>query len=173
MAENNLLLALFADVDPAAHGVDALREAGVREDEITIISGAPITEPMMGRAHHWTNVPRLALGGAVAGFFVGLFFTFTPNLYPLFVGGQPLVSVPPGIIVVFEMTMLLMLISTFVGVFLDSRFPSYTPKEYVPEISDGKIGVLFHCPEGVQAKITEALKQAGAESVKPAEAQQL
>jgi hypothetical protein len=56
---------------------------------------------------------------------------------------------------------------------VDSGFPSYTPKEYIPEISDGKIAVLFRCPNGEQKKFVDTLKKAGAESVKPAEARQL
>ena len=42
--------------------------------------------------------------------------------------------------------MLFALLSTFLGVFLDSYFPNYRPLEYVPEISDGKIGIFFKCP---------------------------
>ena len=61
----------------------------------------------------------------------------------------------------------------FLGLFVDSGFPSYTPKEYIPEISDGKIAVLFRCPAGQQKKFIDALKKSGAESVNPAEARQL
>jgi hypothetical protein len=59
------------------------------------------------------------------------------------------------------------------GVFLDSHFPSYKPKEYVPEISDGKIAVFFSCPVEKENSISEALKKLGAKSVSSAEAQQL
>jgi Protein of unknown function (DUF3341) len=84
-----------------------------------------------------------------------------------------LIPVPPSIVAVFEMTMLGMLIATFLGVFLDSYFPSYTPKEYVPEISDGKIAVLFACPVESESQFAQALSAIGAESVKPAEAVRL
>ncbi len=62
---------------------------------------------------------------------------------------------------------------SFLGMLVDSGFPSYTPKEYVPEISDGRIAVLFRCDSNNQKKITDALTKIGAESVKPAEARQL
>ena len=62
---------------------------------------------------------------------------------------------------------------SFLGMFVDSGFPSYTPKEYVPEISDGRIAVLFRCDNADQNKITDALTKIGAESVNPAEARQL
>lgn len=168
------LLALFEDIDPAAEGIGRLHEMGITDDRINVISGVPVMERMLGRPLQWTNVSRLALGGAVAGFCFGAFLNWgTPNLYSVPVGGQAALPVPPGLILLFEMTMLFALLATFLGVFLDSYFPNYRPLEYVPEISDGKIGVFFRIPEGEQKKFVEALNKAGAESVKPAEARQL
>jgi hypothetical protein len=168
------LLALFEDIDPAAMAIDKLHEMGVRDDQINVISGVPVLERMLGRPLQWTNVSRLALGGAVAGFLFGAFLNFgTPNLYGVRVGGQALLPFPPGLIILFEMTMLFALLSTFLGVFLDSYFPNYRPMEYVPEISDGKIAIFFKCPQDEQNKFTNVLNSLGAESVRPAEALQL
>lgn len=168
------LLALFEDIDPAADAIEKLREMGVTHDRLNVISGVPISHKMLGRPHPWTNVGRLALGGAAIGFFLGLFLNFgTPGLYAVHVGGQYLYPIPPGLIIVFEMTFLLALLSTFLGVFLDSYFPNYRPMDYVPEISDGKIGLFFKVPQDEQQKYSDALSQMGAESVKPTEARQL
>ena len=168
------LLALFEDIDPAANAVEKLYDLGLSHEHINIISGVPLSHKMLGRPHPHTNVGRLALGGAAGGFLFGLFLNFgTPNLYTIPVGGQYITPVPPGLIIVFEMTMLFALLSTFLGVFLDSYFPNYRPLEYVPQISDGKIGVFFKVPEGEQEKFVDALSALGAESVKPVEAQQL
>jgi len=174
MDENKTLLALFEDIDPAAQAVDRLRDLGVPDENLNVISGIPVTEAMLGRPRQWSNVPRLALGGSVGGILIGLFLAFgTPNLYPIHVGGQAIVPGAPSIVVIFELTMLGMLVSTFVGVFLDSTFPSYKPKEYTPEISDGKIAILFRCPAEKETKFVEAMKLLGAEKVEPAEARQL
>ena len=128
----------------------------------------------MGRPRTWSNVPRLAAGGAVAGLLIGIALAFgIPNLYPILVGGQGLLPVPSSVVVMFEMTMLGMLVSTFLGVFLDSYLPSYRPKEYVPEISDGKIAILFSCPAEEEGSFTDALIRLGAQSIQPAEARQL
>jgi len=169
-----MLLALFPDLEPAAQAVEKLRELGISDEHVNVISGIPVTEAMLGRPHQKSNVPRLAFGGAVGGMLVGAFLAFgTPNLYPLNVGGQPLIPGPPSVVVIFEMTMLGMLISTFLGVFLDSRFPSYEPKEYVAEISDGKIALLIECGPDEEKGIEAAMTRIGAESVKHAEAQTL
>ena len=169
-----MLLAVFADIDPAANAIERLHEMGVTNDNINVISGVPIAHKMLGRPHPSTNVSKLSLGGAIAGFAFGIFLNYgTPNLYGVHVGGQFITPVPPGMIITFEMTMLFALLATFLGVFLDSYFPNYTPMEYVSEVSDGKIAIFFKCPEGEQGKFTDAMNGVGAESVKPAEARQL
>jgi Protein of unknown function (DUF3341) len=174
MTEEKSILAVFADIDPAADAIDQLRLMGVHDDCMNVISGIPVTEAMLGRPHQESNVSRLAMGGAAAGFVLGVFLGFvTPNMYTIQVGGQPFAPVPPAIIVIFEMTMLGMLLSTFLGVFLDSYFPSYRPMKYVPEISDGKIAILIECPPTDEKKITDVLKKLGAESVQHTEAQHL
>lgn len=168
------LLALFEDIDPAAGAIEQLHDMGVTDEEITVISGVPILERMLGRPPQTTNVGRLALGGAVLGFLIGAFLNFgTPALYTVYVGGQSVYPIPPGLIILFEMTMLFALLSTFLGVFLDSYFPNYRPLHYVPEISDGKIGVFFTVPAGDQDRFTDAMNKLGAESIQPAEARQL
>ena len=168
------LLALFEEIDPAADAIEKLHELGVTDDRINVISGVPVAHKMLGRPHPESNVSRLALGGAAGGFIFGLFLNFgTPYLYGVHVGGQYITPIPPGMIVLFEMTMLFALLATFLGVFLDSYFPNYRPLDYVPEISDGKIGVFFKCAQDEQKKFMDALGTLGAESIKPVEAQQL
>ena len=174
MTEEKSLLAVFADLEPAADAIEQLHHLGVRDDHMNVISGVPVTEAMLGRPRQWTNVPRLALGGAAVGFGVGLFLAFiSPNMYTIQVGGQSFAPVPPAVIILFEMTMLFLLLSTFLGVFLDSFFPNYRPMHYVTEVSDGKIAILIDCAPEDKQKITDTMKKLGAESVQEAEAQHL
>ena len=170
------LLAVFPDLAPAADAIDQLRALGLSDDHMNVISGIPVTEAMLGRPAQWTNVPRLAGGGAALGFLAGAFLAFvTPYLYPvpIQVGRQAFIPGPPTVVVLFELTMLGMLLSTFLGVFLDSYFPNYRPMKYVPEVSDGKIAILVECTHVEEQIVTDALKKMGAESVQPAEAQHL
>ncbi|MBE0670528.1 MAG: DUF3341 domain-containing protein [Anaerolineales bacterium] len=170
------LLAVFPDLEPAANAIEHLRSIGVHDECMNIISGIPVTEAMLGRPSQWTNVPRIAMGGAILGFGAGFFLAFiTPYLYPypIKVSSQAFIPGPPTVVVLFELTMLGMLLSTFLGVFLDSFFPNYRPMKYVPEVSDGKIAILVECSHVEEKKVTDALKKMGAESVNPAEAQHL
>jgi predicted nucleotidyltransferase len=68
------LLALFDEIDPAADAIEKLREMGVTDDKINIISGVPITHQMLGRPHPHTNVAT----------FLGVFLdSYFPNYRPL------------------------------------------------------------------------------------------
>jgi hypothetical protein len=174
MSEDLTLVAIFQDIDPAAEGIGKLHEMGIADDHIDVLSGIPFKGAILGRPNRTTNVPRIGMIGAGLGMCLGLFFMLgTPALYPLHVGGQPLFPVPPTLIITFELTMLGLMGFSFLGVFIESRFPSFEAMHYAPEVSDGKIAVFFSCPAELQNKATNALNVVGAESVKPVEAQQL
>ena len=174
MSDSTTFLAVFKDIDPASEGIEKLYELGLSDDEMNVISGIPIKGSILGRPSAITYVSRIGTMGALMGMALGIFLIYgIPYLYPLLVGGQPIFPVPQGLIITFEMTMLGLMGFSFIGMFVDSGFPSYTPKEYTPEISDGKIAVLFSCPSDEQNKFVDALTKLGAESVKPTEARQL
>lgn len=174
MAETTTLLAIFEDVEPASAGVDKLQQLGVNDDDMNVISGIPVKNTILGRPPAISYVSRIGFFGAILGMGLGLFLVYgVKYLYPLYVGGQPIFPVPQGIIITFEMTMLGLMGFSFIGMFIDSGFPSYTPKQYTPEISDGKIAVLFSCPADQQEKFVEELKNVGAEKVEPVEARHL
>ncbi len=168
------LLALFSDLEPAADGIDRLHRLGLDDEKITVISGVPVMERILGRPKQPSRIPLLALVGALGGAGLGVFFSYgTPALFPIYVGGQGLTPVPPAIIVITELALLGLLVFAFLGVFFESYLPAFGPLDYVPGISDGKIAVRFACPEGERKKFVDAMNAAGAESVGPAEAMKL
>jgi len=174
MSDALTILALFEDIDPAANAVEKLRELGLGDDQMNVISGVPISYRILGRPKVKTNVSRIGMTGAILGIFVGVFLIYgIPYLYPLHVGGQAVFPIPPGFIITFEMTMLGLMGFSFIGVFLESRFPSYEPVDYIPEVSDGKIAVFFKCSADRQDEFEKAMLALGAESVEPREAQKL
>ena len=172
MSENIKLLALFGEIDPAADAVDTLAEFGIDSDSVEVVTGSPINPMMLGRHHVESRVPKFALGGAIAGLGLGIFLSqISPKLYKEYERGKPLAPGAPTAVVIFEMVMLLMLIATFIGVFLESGFPVLEKKEYISEISDGDIALVFDCQLDQQAKLKEALSKKGAKLVRPAERQ--
>jgi hypothetical protein len=174
MAENVTLLALFTDIDPTVKAIDKLHEMGIADNQVDVLSGIPFSHETLGRPQVSTMVPRLALGGAMLGLIAAVFLIFgIPGLFPLHVGGQPVFPFPPFLIIGFEMTMLGLMGTAFIGMFVASRFPTYEPKMYVPEISDGKIALVFPCSEEKQPQFMDALVSMGAEQVRLVEAKTL
>jgi len=171
MTEPLTLLALFTEIDPSVTAIDKLHEMGITDEKLNVISGIPFNNEVLGRPNLRTFIPRLAMGGAMVGLVAALFLIFgIPGLYPLTVGGQPVFPFPPFLIVGFELTMLGLMGTAFVGLLLAGRLPSYEPKVYVPEISDGKIALVFACPVEQQQQFESALLSLGAEQVRPVEA---
>src|SRR5258706_3507149 len=174
MSEAITLLAMFEDFEPASKGVEKLHELGLNDDDMNVNSGIPIKNTILGRPSAITYVSRIGMLGAGMGVALGIFLIYgIPYLYPLLVGGQPIFPVPQGLIIAFEMTMLGLMGFSFLGMFIDTGLPAYTPKEYTPEISDGKVAILFSCPAQDQKKFEESCAKFGLESVHPVEARQL
>ena len=174
MTEQIKLLALFGEIDPAAKAVDTLEaHDDIDLDSLEVITGSPINPKMLGRHHVKSRVPKYALGGSILGGVIGIFLSqISPRLYKVYVGGQSLAPGAPTAVVIFEMVMLFMLLATFAGVFLESEYPTYEKKEYVTEISEGDIALVFECRPEHQGALEEALKSDGAKLVRIAQRKQ-
>ncbi len=171
MAERLTLLAIFTNVDPAVNALDKLHEMGIDDKQIDVISGIPLSHEVLGRPKITTFIPKLALGGAIVGWIIAMFLMFgVPYLFTLHVGGQPVYPIPPFYIVAFEMTMLGLMGTAFIGLFLAGRFPTYEPKIYIPEVSDGKIALVFPCEQSDKDRVEDAMKDLGADKVSSVEA---
>ena len=169
-------MALFKEeaLSEVGEALDVLRGMGISDGDISVISGVPFNEKMLGRPMSWTRVPVIAGVGAVVGFLTAAFFNFgTPLLYPIRVGGMSLQTLPTGIVLQFELTMLGLLISTFLGVFVEMISPSFGPSGYDARISDGQIGVLFSASADLDPKLHEALSGLGAEIIHGTEEKKL
>lgn len=177
MPSNVVHLALFKEdqVDHAAEAISRLTSLGIQDKDITVISGIPYSEKILGRPLSWTNIGRIGLAGAVVGFLTGIALSFgTPALYPIRVAAMPVIfPIPTGIVVIFELTMLGLLISTFLGVFVETITPSFGPRGYHPKVSDGHIGILFSGPAELDQGLHSALGELGAEMVHDVEEEKL
>jgi len=131
-------IALFKEdqLDQVTDALERIQKIGIPEWDISIISGVPIHEKALGRPISWTRIPIIGMAGAFLGFLAASFLNFgTPWLYPLRVGGQPFFPIPTSIVVTFELTMLGLLISTFIGVFVETLSPTYGPTGYHPDVT--------------------------------------
>ena len=168
MADDTVHLALFKEdqIDLAAEAIGALHGLGIADSEISVISGVPYSDRILGRPMGWSRVAQIGLAGAVVGFLTAQLLNIGTVLqYPIKVGGMPYFPIPTAIVVTFELTMLGLLISTFIGVFIETISPSFGPQGYHPKVSDVYIGILFTCPPWEDEQMHAALQKLGAEIV--------
>ncbi|PYO44519.1 MAG: hypothetical protein DMD33_02800 [Gemmatimonadetes bacterium] len=79
---------------------------------------------------------------------------------------MPIVSIPPFVIIAFELTILFGALSGLVGFFVHGGFPRLAPLPgYDPRFSGDRFGVLVDCRGADRAQIEAALRQAGATEV--------
>ena len=102
-----------------------LVQEGVPGERIRVITpfGVPEVEEILPGKR--SKVRFFALVGAASGTVTGFAFTILTSLsWPLIVGGKPIVSLPPFLIIAFALTILFGALSTFAGFLLLSRLPS-------------------------------------------------
>jgi S-disulfanyl-L-cysteine oxidoreductase SoxD len=161
------LLGLFNNVDPAAEAIDRLHKLGVSDEQINVMSGAPYSAEVLGRPHMQSRVGCAATMGAITGVGAATFLTIGLFLlYPIIQGGQPLVPVPPSLIVFFEVTMLGTMWASFFGLLVLSKFPVTKDVPYDPRITSGYIGVEVLADEKKANDIEKLFNDSGAVSVK-------
>ena len=152
--------ALYPDGHAAQRAVDGLRSAGVADDDITIISGAPMEDfefsHIGGKGYMW----YVACLGGLIGFAVSTGLAYvTETDWPLPTGGMPIVSWWPNLIIMFELTMLGAIIATVVTLIVTAKLGRRRPVFYDPAVSDGKILVgVENAGEGSLQKIERALR---------------
>lgn len=155
-----LLLGLFDNVSITADVIKETQELGISDEQINVMSNVPYAPEFFGRKKPRSWFLFFVLGGAVLGILIAGFISVaTPDLYPVHVGGQDLVPVPPSAIMFFEFIALSIMVVSFIGFLLQNRFPILTRQIYDERITDGYIGVEVRA-EGATAEKVKALFEA-------------
>ena len=91
----------------------------------------------------------------------------TQLAYPMVTGGKPILSIPPMLVIFYEMTLLFSVIVTILGALFESRLPKIFMGAYDERImTEGYIGVVVTVNESRIKKAEDTLKKSGAESTK-------
>ena len=161
------LLGFFDEATATAEGVDRLRRAGVSDESVSVMTGVPYRPRMLRRPAIASRIATFAGIGALVGVILGLAVTAgTYLLYPLSAGGQPLIPIPPTLIIVFELTMLGMMWAAFGGFFVVNRLPVFGKPPFDERIVEGLIGVQVVVEERRASEIEHLLREAGASDVR-------
>lgn len=159
------VLGVFAEVDAAVEAIHGLKAAGLKR----IVTFSPMPSHDLEHAMHPPQSPvRLftlvgGLTGAATGFALP---TWTSLDWPLVTGGKPIISIPPMVVIAFELTILFAALSTIAGLFINARLPRARANViYDPAFSAGSFGV-FVAANGKADQARDILTRAGAVSVR-------
>jgi len=132
--------ALYDDGNAAQRAVNGLRNAGVADSAITVISDQPMEAYEFGEMNRATRIWYIASGGGLVGLVFATWLTrMTELAWPLPTGNMPIVSWWPNLIVIFELTMLGAILATVATLLVTGELLRRRPAFYDPEVSDGKI----------------------------------
>jgi hypothetical protein len=164
MASN--ALGLFRDPDSALEAARRLQGAGFARPEL--ISPIPIhgVEDVLGPKK--SIIKRFTFFGGIIGALSGFALAAgTAVLYLHPTGGRPIITIPPFLIITYEMTILCGILATVLGFLISARFPAIRERVYAPEAGIDKFAVTVACDnEEGHGRAEAILREAGAEQVR-------
>ena len=163
------VLGLYSDPNQAADAMDALKGAGFPLGTFDVLTGTPYPEGAFGEHVPQHRLFRFPAFGAIIGFTLAIFLTAATQIaYPLVTGGKPILSLFAMLVILYEMSMLSAVISTVVGIVIESRLPNVNPGVYDNRITEGLIGVVITTDDDKSDTAIDALNSAGAMEIKQA-----
>lgn len=160
------VLAAFKYEDAAVSAIRSLKDMGYRD--FTVYSPAPNHAIMDAVGHKISPVRLWTLIGGLVGVTSGFAMTLWMSVdYPIVVGGKPIPSVIPYVVIGFELTILIGALSTLTGLVVHSLL-TRKKAAYDPRFTDDHIGIFVPCPTERRGAVQQMLQSAGAEEVRVA-----
>ena len=160
------VLAVFEYVDSAVAAVHALRAQKI--DKFTVTSPIAHHELMEAIPQRATPGRWFVLTGGLIGFATALTLTiWTSTHWGLVTGGKAIVSLPPFMIITFELTVLIGSLFNLISMIGLAGMPAWNAREpYDPRFSEDRIGVWVPCSGAEAERVGRLLRDAGAEEVR-------
>jgi Protein of unknown function (DUF3341) len=167
-ATTETMLGVFAHVDTTVRALEELKAKGYHD--FTVYSPVPVheIEDVVERDRPVSRVRLFTLIGGLTGTASGFLLTIWSAMeWGLVTGGKPVASIPPFVVIAFELTILFGGLATVIGMVLLGRLPRLKPSpSYDPRFSNDRFGVAVHCPPERSASVRDILRAAGAEEVR-------
>src|SRR5712691_7155031 len=161
------VLAVFGHLDATLDAIRQLRKG--RHAGFTVYSPIPRHEIEEALDQPVSPVRMFTLIGGIAGCATGAWLTLWMSYdWPLVVGGKPIGSVPPYVVIMFELTILFGALSTLLGILFNSAFAARRLGTILWDrrFTDDKFGVFVPCGPDQAAAVEALLTRAGAEEVR-------
>jgi len=168
VAPTEMVVGVFAHVDTTVKALEELKAKGYHDLEV--YTPAPIheIEDVMERDRPVSHVRLFTLIGGLTGTASGFLLTIWSAMqWGLVTGGKPIASIPPFVVIAFELTILFGGLATVLGLVLLGRLPRLRPSAgYDPRFSNDRFGVAVQCAPGRGGSVAAILRGAGAEEVR-------
>lgn len=162
------IVGVFAHVDTTVRALEDLRAKGYHD--LTVYTPMPVheIEDVLERDRPVSPVRLFTLLGGLTGTVSGFLLTLWSSAqWGLITGGKPVLSIPPYVVIAFELTILFGGVATLIGLVTLGRLPRFRPTPaYDPRFSSDRFGVAVHCAPDRTASVRQILRAAGAEEIK-------
>lgn len=156
----------FRHFDDLRDAIRSLRAEGYAE--LTVLSPVPLPEIAAALPRPPSPIRYFTLVGGIVGGLSGFALTiWTSVAWPIRTSGKPIVSIPPFLIIVFELTILFAALATLVGLLLFARLPAISHDAGDdPRFAADRFGLVVRCPGGSVGAVERLLRERGAEEVR-------
>jgi hypothetical protein len=159
------VLGCFIHIDAAADAIRALKAKGY--SDLAVYTAAPNHEVEEAMAHPVSPVRLFTLIGGLTGCAAGFAMTiWMSNDWPILVGGKPIASIPPYVVIAFELTILLGALSTVAGMIILPLLRPTRGYMYDPRFSDDQVGIFVPCGADRAAEVQAVMTRAGCVEVR-------
>ena len=162
------ILGTFTNEDDLIDAAGRLRQSGY--DRLTIMSPIRLEEVEEVLEVGKSPVRRYSLAGALIGAAGGFAMaTASAMAFILPTGGRPIITIPPFLVITYEMTILLGVLFTLLGFHVVSRLPAWHDAPYKTDYNVDRFAVLVDGDPDKLGAAEEIMRASGAETVDPAE----
>jgi molybdopterin-containing oxidoreductase family membrane subunit len=163
------VLATFKYEEDFLAGAKRVKSAGI--GELSLMSPLPLEEAQEVLGLGKSPVRRFSLAGAIIGAVSGFAMAVaTALVFVLPTGGRAIISVPPYLVITYEMTILFGVLFTLFGFHLVSGLPAWRDRPYTPESNVDRFVVVVEGADDADAARAETiLREAGAEETRRVE----
>jgi hypothetical protein len=167
-ATTETVLGVFAHVDTTVRALEELKAKGYHD--LTVYSPVPVheIEDVVERDRPVSRVRIFTMIGALTGTVSGFLLTLWSSVkWDIIVGGKAPASIPPYVVIAFELTILFGGLATLIGLVVLGRLPRFRPSpSFDPRFTNDRFGVAVHCSPDRSPSVRDILRTAGAEEVK-------
>jgi len=163
------VLGVFGHLDATLEAIGRLRGGG--HVDFTVYSPIPRHEIEDALGQAVSPVRMFTLIGGIAGCAIGAWITLYMSYdWPIVLGGKPIGSIPPYVVIMFEMTVLFGALSTILGIGFNALFAARRlgTVAYDARFTNDKFGIFVPCAPERQGQIEALLRSTGAEEVRRA-----